>query len=110
MTVDADKLCSAYDQIADRRCRYYAGHGGKHNFARLDHDCALERELRREIDEMTKALGEALDLFDATWCPEHGHAPRSEAFEKAAELSKLAGREYAAYDELIGSAGRRRPR
>ena len=25
-------LCAAYDQISDRTCRYYADHGGRHNF------------------------------------------------------------------------------
>ena len=89
MTTTDAKLCSAYDQISDRTCRYYADHGGKHNFARLDHDCALERELRRALDEVTRGLAEALDLFDANWCPEHGHAPRPEAFDRAAELRKL---------------------
>ena len=69
MTTKDAKLCSAYDQISDRRCRYYADHGGKHNFARLDHDCSLERELRRELDEVTKGLAEALELFDANWSP-----------------------------------------
>lgn len=89
MTTSApDELCSAYDQITGRGCRYYRGHGGRHNFARLDHDCALERELRRELDEMTQALGEALDLFDGNWCPEHGHAPKREAFDRAADLRR----------------------
>lgn len=88
MTTD-QKLCSAYDQITDRGCRYYAGHGGRHNFARLDHDCALERELRRELDAMTKALGQALDLFDDNWCPEHGHAPRPAVFDEATRLRNL---------------------
>lgn len=83
-----EKLCTAYDQIAGRGCRYYAGHGGRHNFARLDHNCALERELRRELDEATKALAEALELFDASWCPEHGHAPKPEVFARVAELRK----------------------
>jgi hypothetical protein len=81
--------CDVYDQISDRGCRYDAGHGGKHNFARLDHDTVLERELRRELDAMTRALTEALDLFDATWCPEFGHAPRPEQLTRAAELRKL---------------------
>jgi len=87
MTTD-QKLCPAYDQIAGRSCRYYVGHGGRHNFARLDHDCALERDLRRELDDMTAALAEALDLFDNNWCPEHGHAPRPEVFERVVELRK----------------------
>lgn len=85
-------MCAAYDQIAGRKCRYYADHGGKHNFARLDHNCALERELRRELDEAQKRLAEALDLFDANWCPEHGHAPTPETFERAAALGQKLGR------------------
>ena len=89
MTVDALKLCSAYDQISDRRCRYYTDHGGRHNFARLDHNSTLERELRRSLDEAQKALTEALDLFDASWCPEHGYAPKPAVFARAAELRKL---------------------
>ena len=89
MTTRELPLCPAYDQIADRKCRYYAGHGGRHNFARLDHDCSLERELRRELDAMTKALGQALDLFDGNWCSAHGHAPTSATFDEAARLRKL---------------------
>ena len=80
------KMCSAYDQIAGRRCRYYAGHGGRHHFARLDHDCSLERELRRELDERTSALAEAIDLFDASWCTEQGHAPKPEQFRRIDDL------------------------
>ena len=82
-------LCSAYDQISDRTCRYYRGHGGGHNFSRLDHDCALERELRRELDATTFALAQALDLFDRNWCAEHGHAPKPEDLRRAEELRKL---------------------
>jgi hypothetical protein len=63
MTEDA-KMCSAYDQISDRRCRYYERHGGKHNFARLDHDTCLERDLRCALDEMTRARDEACDIAD----------------------------------------------
>jgi hypothetical protein len=88
MTTDP-KLCTVYDQISDRTCRYYANHGGTHNFARLDHDTRLERELRRELDEMTKALADALDLFDANWCPEHSHTPNPATFQWPAELRKL---------------------
>lgn len=88
MTADRPR-CQAYDQITDRTCRYYADHGGRHNFARLDHDASLERELRSELDAMTTALGEALDLFDATWCTEHGHSPTREQFEKATKLWQL---------------------
>jgi len=88
MTVDANKLCPAYDLVSTLRCRHYAGHGGFHNFARLTHDCALERELRAELDETIKALTEALDLFDAHWCPEHGHAPKPEVLARIDELRK----------------------
>ena len=49
------KRCVVYDQTSNRSCCYYAGHGGKHNFARLDHDAGLERELRRELDEALAA-------------------------------------------------------
>ena len=49
-------MCSAHDQISDRKCRYYAGHSGKHNFARLDHDSSLERELRRELDDLRNGI------------------------------------------------------
>lgn len=93
-TPEPKELCGAYDQISDRGCRYYAGHGGRHNFARLDHDCSLERELRRELDEMGKALGEALDLFDAAWCAEHGNAPTSAQFDRATKLRQLIRPEF----------------
>ncbi len=80
---------TVHDQISDRKCRYYADHGGQHNFARLDHDSSLARELLRARDAMTKVLGEALELFDGNWRPEHGHAPQPEAFDQAARLRKL---------------------
>lgn len=64
MTVDTDKLCPAYDQISGRTCRYYADHGGRHNFASLDHHYALERELRRALDEMTAARDEACEIAE----------------------------------------------
>ena len=44
------------------------------------------------VDEtiaLERALVEVLDLFDATWCPEHGHAPKPEQLVRAAELRKL---------------------
>jgi hypothetical protein len=109
VTTQEAPLCSAYDQIAGCKCRYYANHGGKHNFARLEHDAALERELRRQLDEVAEGLAEALDLFDANWCPEHGYAPTPEAFAKAARLSKLVGREHAFYVSMVEAAtsGRR---
>ena len=91
-TPEQTPFCTAYDQISNRSCRYYAGHGGKHNFARLDHDCALSRELRRELDEMTKSFAEALDLFDGNWCTAHGHSPTADTFKRAAALSRKLGR------------------
>ena len=44
--------------------------------------------LEERIAAMTCDLTEALDLFDATWCPEHGHAPRPDQFERAKTLRK----------------------
>ena len=88
-TSEQPAFCTAYDQISDRTCRYDADHGGWHNFARLDHDCALERELRRSLDEVSTGLTAALDLFDAIWCPEHGHEPKPEVFARVAALRKL---------------------
>ena len=46
-------------------------------------------ELRRELDATAKALAEALDLFDASWCPDHGHAPKPEVLARAAALREL---------------------
>jgi hypothetical protein len=60
--VDDDQLCLVYDQISDRACRYYTGHGGGHNFTRLDHDSARERDLRRMLDEVIVARDEACDI------------------------------------------------
>jgi hypothetical protein len=59
-----EKRCTAYNQILDRPCCYYADHGGRHNFARLDHDTALECALRRALDEMTKARDEACNIAE----------------------------------------------
>lgn len=99
--------CQAYDQIADRKCRYYADHGGRHNFARLDHDASLERELRGELDAVTAALGEALDLFDATWCTEHGHAPKPEQFRRIDELrAQLETNSQPQWIDLYGAKAR----
>ena len=77
MTTKDAPLCAIYDQISDRRCGYYAGHGGRHNFEPV---VIKARELRR-----------ALDLFAEVWCPEHGHAPKPEQITRAAELRKLVG-------------------
>jgi hypothetical protein len=53
-----------------------------------EHDNAWT-SLVRQRDRFRAALAEALDLFDATWCPEHGHQPRPEQLARAAELRKL---------------------
>lgn len=86
MTTKDAPLCAIYDQILDRRCGYYADHGGRHNFEPV---VIKARELRRALDEVTKGLAEALDLFDAVWCPEHGHAPKPAQLARATELRKL---------------------
>jgi hypothetical protein len=86
MTTKDVPLCSVYDQISDRKCGYYANHSGKHNFQPVVIEA---RELRRALDEVTRGLAEALDLFDAAWCAEHGHAPKPEQFARAAALRKL---------------------
>lgn len=41
------------------------------------------------VEKLRVALAEALDLFDATWCPEHGHAPKPEQLARIAELRKV---------------------
>ena len=33
-------------------------------------------EQHTALTESNKAIGVALDLFDAVWCTDHGHAPR----------------------------------
>ena len=42
-----------------------------------------------ERDRLRDGLVEALDLLDAVWCPEHGHAPRPEQFARVAALREL---------------------
>lgn len=76
-----DPLCKAYDQISDRTCRYYAGHKGRHNFARIDHDSTLERALRHALDEMTAARDDA--------CSELEDTGGEFAMARAAELRKV---------------------
>jgi hypothetical protein len=44
------------------------------------------RTRRAEATQRTAELVEALDIFDLSWCPEHGHAPRLEVFERIAKL------------------------
>lgn len=86
-------LCQTYDQISNRTCRYYAGHGGSHNFARLDHNYFLERALRCELDAMTKALAEAIELFDAVGTNiARDYAPTREQLARINELRKLVQR------------------
>ena len=65
--------CDTYDQILNRGCCYYAGHGGRHNFAHLDHDARLERALRAELDaaiaerdRLRDLLAEACDALHDT--------------------------------------------
>ena len=64
MTTTTAPFCSIYDQISGRTCRYYRDHGSMHNFASLDHNCTLERELRRLLDEVIAARDEACDIAD----------------------------------------------
>jgi len=44
---------------------------------------------RTESAWLEAALDEALDLFEMSWCPEHGHAPRPETHARAETLRKL---------------------
>ena len=44
------------------------------------------RTRRAEATQRTAELVEALDIFDLSWCPEHGHAPRPEVFERITKL------------------------
>ncbi len=45
--------------------------------------------LEEKLAATTNALTEALDLFDASWCPEHGHAPRADQLSRAEALRKM---------------------
>jgi hypothetical protein len=42
--------------------------------------------------QRTAELTEALDIFNATWCPEHGHSPSPEQFARIEELRKRSTR------------------
>lgn len=57
-------------------------------------EIAQSREERgladEEIRQLRVALGEAIAIFDATWCPEHGHAPKPEQLARVDALRKLA--------------------
>lgn len=46
-------------------------------------------ERRYGFDRLREAFAEALDIFDATWCPEHGHAPNPKQHARVAELRKV---------------------
>lgn len=46
------------------------------------------RARRVEVAQRTAALVEALDIFNVTWCPEHGHAPKPAQFARIEELRK----------------------
>ncbi len=48
-------------------------------------------ECQQKTDALAAGLREAIDIFEATWCPEHGHAPKPEQHARAAELRKLVG-------------------
>lgn len=45
--------------------------------------------LLERVEQLQAGLSEALDLFDAVWCPEHGHAPKPDRLARAVELRKL---------------------
>jgi hypothetical protein len=91
LDADYDPLCAAYDQISDRKCRYYAGHGGGHNFARLDHDSARERELRRLLDEVIAARDEACSIAETAIKMRGDFIGRRDQLgsERIAELRKI---------------------
>ena len=91
MTTKDAPLCAAYDQISGRKCRYYADHGGKHNFARLDHDSALERDLRRALDVLAAARDEACDIADTAIKMRSDFIGRSDKLGsvRVAELRKI---------------------
>ena len=63
MTVEK-KRCASHDQISDRPCAYYDGHGGSHHFAPIGHNTWLERDLRATLDEVMRARDEACDIAD----------------------------------------------
>lgn len=45
--------------------------------------------LEEKLAIATRALAEAVAIFDATWCPEHGHAPKPDQLARVEELRKL---------------------
>lgn len=52
-----------------------------------------------ENTQLRAALAEAIDIFDATWCPEHGHAPKPEQLERMSALRQLVADEVKKIDE-----------
>jgi len=42
-----------------------------------------------EVDRLRDAIADAIAIFDATWCPEHGHAPRQDQLDRIDALRKL---------------------
>ena len=46
-----------------------------------------------DVEILRAAITEAIDIFDATWCPEFGHAPKPEQIERMAELRHLVADE-----------------
>ena len=52
---------------------------------------AVTTTLEAEVLELRGALAEALTIFDASWCPEHGHTPKPEQLARIEELRKLVG-------------------
>lgn len=57
------------------------------------------RVMEREIVTLRSALAEAIDIFDATWCPEHGHAPQPEQIARMDELRQIVADEVKRIDE-----------
>lgn len=54
-----------------------------------DPDNARPHAMEHENVTLRAALTEALALFDATWCPEHGHAPSPEQLARIEVLRKM---------------------
>jgi hypothetical protein len=51
---------------------------------------ALNELLARRVEneQRTSELAEAIAIFDATWCTEHGHSPKHEHFVRIEELRR----------------------
>ena len=45
---------------------------------------------RTKVAQHRAELVETLDIFDVTWCPEHGHSPKPEQFARIEELRRSA--------------------